>query len=376
MWNGSSILYSAYKHILATDEGSNSFLSRQRSQPAAVNHGDYDSPRYSAASERAFYPSARRGGATNNNSTGASERPQFERDPYPRAYSSFGRSSGYRGGYEGSLDREREGPRDRDRDWDWERERERDFRDRERDRALGFGGGDDRDRDRDRSDVPNFRRPSLGAAGRYESEVPLRRSQSMVTGRVVENGDKKATAADVGALPTAPPANIGTLTSSMQKAAFERNFPSLGAQEKQGVVVQSSLGNVSVLSPRPSWQSSSPRPEGVRSASSAAGSASVSVAASVNVGGSVIGGEGWSSALAEVPSSLTGLTSTMNGIVAGSSSVVPAAATSGGASALSSIAAQSLISPKMSEALAQHPPRVRTPPQVSDHVFIEQASFI
>ncbi|CAM6092249.1 unnamed protein product [Calypogeia fissa] len=346
------------------DESGNSFLSRQRPQPsAAVNHGDYDSPRYnSAGSDRAFYPTSRRGAT--NNSTGASERPLFDRgDSYPRAYNSFGRSSGYRGGYEGSLDREREGPRDRERDWDWERDRERDFRDR--DRALGFGGGDDRDRDRDRSDAPgNFRRSSSGAGLRYETEAPLRRSQSIGgTGRVLENGDKKATA-DVGSpLPTAPPTNIGTLTSSMQKAAFERNFPSLGAQEKQSGVVQSSLGNVSVLSPRPSWQSSSPRPDGVRSATSgagltSAGSASVSVAASGNVGGSVIGGDGWTSALADVPSSLTGLPSSMNGVSGATS--VPTATT--GASVLASVAAPSLTAPKMSEAVA-YPPRVRTPPQ-------------
>jgi hypothetical protein len=363
--------------FLATDESGNSFLSRQRQAPhgasAAVNPGDYDSPRYSPASDRAFYPNSRR--LATNTSTGSSERPLFEREPYSRAYHSFGRSSAYRGGYEGGPDRERDGPRDRD--WDWDRDRERDFRDRERDRPSGFGG-DDRDRERDRSDNSSFRRPTLIIAGRYEPEALLRRSQSMGTSRAAENGEKKATA-DVGALPTAPPANIGTLTSSMQKAAFERNFPSLGAQEKQGFL-QSNSGSPSVLSPRTSWQSSSPRPEVARSAISgpgltSVGSGSVAVAPSVNVGGSVIGGEGWSSALAEVPSSLSGLPSSINGVVAGASSVSSATT---GASSLASTAVLSVVAPKMSDALGQGPPRVRTPPQVSIflHILIIQLSVV
>ncbi|KAG6547450.1 hypothetical protein Mapa_010898 [Marchantia paleacea] len=346
------------------DEGGGLFPSRQRSQAhgatAGVNHGDYDSPRYSAASDRTYYSSSRRGGS---NSTGGSERPLFDRDPYSRAYSSFGRSSGYRGVYDG-LDRDRDGSRDRDRDWDWERERDRDFRDRERDRALGFGGGDDRDRDRERPDGSNFRRPT-GPSGRYDQDVPLRRTQSMGSGRALENGEKKAPV-EIGILPTAPPTNSGTLNSSMQKAAFERNFPSLGAQEKQGAV-QSSLGYVSVLSPRPSWQSSSPRTERPSSSTpgltaGVGGPGAVPSSVNVNVGGSGISGEVWSSALAEVPASLTA-TSTINGVAAGGASVptmsgVGSTLTTGGGAPV-------LIVPKMAEALSQNPPRVRTPPQYS-----------
>lgn len=345
------------------DEGVGLFPSRQRSQAhgatAGVNHGDYDSPRYSAASDRTYYSSSRRGGS---NSTGASERPLFDRDPYSRAYSSFGRSSGYRGVYDG-LDRDRDGSRDRERDWDWERERDRDFRDRERDRALGFGGGDDRDRDRDRPDGSNFRR-ATGPSGRYDQDVPLRRTQSMGSGRALENGEKKAPV-DIGTLPTAPPTNSGTLNSSMQKAAFERNFPSLGAQEKQGAV-QSSLGYVSVLSPRPSWQSSSPRTERPSSSTpglstGVGGPGAVPSSVNVNVGGSGISGEVWSSALAEVPASLTA-SSTINGVAAGGASVPTM---SGVGSTLTTGGAPVLIVPKMAEALSQNPPRVRTPPQYS-----------
>ncbi|KAL2649956.1 hypothetical protein R1flu_018084 [Riccia fluitans] len=337
------------------DEVGGSFPTRQRSQAAAGgNHGDYDSPRYSSASDRTYYSNSRRGG---NNSSSAIDRPLFERDPYSRAYSSFGQRSGYRGVYDGS-DRDRDTSRDRDRDWDWERDRDREFRDRERDRTLGFGGGDERDRDRDRPDG-SFRRPT-GVSGRYDPDVTLRRSQSMGSGRAVENGEKKA-AVDSGTLPTAPPANSGTLTGSMQKAAFERNFPSLGAQEKQGPV-QSTLGNVSVLSPRPSWQSSSPRTDGTRSPGLTSGvTAAGAVAPSLNVGVTGIAGEGWSSALAEVPASLT-TTSTINGVAAGGASTP---LLSGAGSGLATGGAPALIVPKMAEALTQNPPRVRTPPQYS-----------
>ncbi|KAK8298897.1 hypothetical protein V6Z12_D05G287300 [Gossypium hirsutum] len=117
----------------------------------------------------------------------------------------------------------------------------------------------------------------------------------------------------------------GTIGSSIPKAVFEKDFPSLGTEERQGV------------------------PEMVRVSSPGLSSASQSLP----VGNSaLIDGEGWTSALAEVPS-VVGSSST------GTLSASQPASTSGsGASSISS-------SLNMAEALAQAPSRTRTPPMLS-----------
>ncbi|KAB2083609.1 hypothetical protein ES319_A05G280000v1 [Gossypium barbadense] len=116
----------------------------------------------------------------------------------------------------------------------------------------------------------------------------------------------------------------GTIGSSIPKAVFEKDFPSLGSEERLGV------------------------PEMVRVSSPGLSSASQSLP----VGNSaLIDGEGWTSALAEVPS-VVGSSST------GALSASQAASISGsGASSISS-------SLNMAEALAQAPSRTRTPPMV------------
>lgn len=301
----------------------------------------------------------RRGGG---NIGGGNERSIFERDSFTHArpYSSFGRSPLYR--THDGLERDREGQRERD--WDWDRDRDRDFRDRDRDRALGFVGGDDRDRDRERSDT-TFRRPTTsGSAGRYESDLALRRSQSLGSTRGSENGEKKLIGELggllTGGLPTAPPVSGVSLTSSIQKAAFERNFPSLGAQERQGVN-QSGLGNVSALSPRPSWQGSNPRPDG-RAASSSPGSQSTQVATPgcSPSGGGTVSADGRSSVLAEASPLLCGTVPANNGVAGGMA--LPAMISS--ATTAPSNLASSLGTSKMAEALAQNSSRGRGTPQV------------
>ena len=121
----------------------------------------------------------------------------------------------------------------------------------------------------------------------------------------------------------------GGIGSSIHKAVFEKDFPSLGTEERQGVP---DIGRVS-----------SP------GLSTAVQSLPVSSTA-------LIGGEGWTSALAEVPS-IIGSSSR------GSLSVQQTVAVTSGSGAPSATAGLN-----MAEALAQAPSRVSTAPQVSEQV--------
>lgn len=357
--------------VLCADESA--FPLRPRVQIHGVasgggSHVDYDAPRFppsassSSSSDRAYYTAVRRPGG---GSTGVSDRSiNQDREIFSRGYNNFGRSTTYRS-YDAGVDRS---DRDsaRERDWDWDRERDRD-------RSRVLGGFEERERDRtEQSDnMSAFRRPGgLGPvpASRYEADItaPLRRVHSMGSAaRALENGEKKA-----AELPTAPPINSGSLTSSMQKAAFERNFPSLGAQERGAAMsgMQSSLGNLVVSSPRPSWQgSSTSRMDGIRSAASSPGlptGGSPGSGLSTTPGGS--NGEGWSSALAEAPAAANG---TLVAPVASPGAVITPPT--------SSLANFSVTNPpKMVEALVQHPPRVRTPPMVRCHSVCSILTFI
>jgi len=300
------------------------------------------------------------------------ERSLQDRESYSRGFTNFSRSPAFRN-HEGidRLDRDAKPGWERDRDWD--RDRDRDGRDR--DRISGFGGVDDRDRDRERLDTAlPFRRPglvpSLGA--RYEAEaLPLRRSQSMSsTARAVENGEKKMVPGELGGLPTVLPASSGSLTSNMQKAAFERNFPSLGAQERgaTGVVVQPNVGHVAVLSPRPLWQAPpTTRLDGTRSSTSSPGlpsnGPSRGLATASGSSGGSIGAEGWSSALAEAPSALTGSSPSVDG-TAVTGPTIPNVSSISSVTIVNTTFGTSANPQKMVDALVQNPSRVRTPPQV------------
>ncbi|XP_038907228.1 mediator of RNA polymerase II transcription subunit 1 isoform X2 [Benincasa hispida] len=117
-----------------------------------------------------------------------------------------------------------------------------------------------------------------------------------------------------------------SVSSSIQKAVFEKDFPSLGSEEKQGA---SEIGRVS------SPGLSSP-------------------VQSLPIGNSalIVGGEGWTSALAEVPS--------MIGSTTGSSSFQQTVPATSGAGPLSVTAGLN-----MAEALVQAPSRARATPQLS-----------
>ncbi|KAJ1385020.1 hypothetical protein SESBI_42012 [Sesbania bispinosa] len=119
----------------------------------------------------------------------------------------------------------------------------------------------------------------------------------------------------------------GSIGSSIQKAVFDKDFPSLGAEERLGIT---EIGRVS--SPGLGTTASQTLPVG----SSA-----------------LIGGEGWTSALAEVPT-IIGSSSTGPQIM--QQTVVPTSGT-----VLSSTSAGL----NMAEALVQTPSRARSTPQVS-----------
>ncbi|THF98662.1 uncharacterized protein LOC114313942 [Camellia sinensis] len=118
----------------------------------------------------------------------------------------------------------------------------------------------------------------------------------------------------------------GSLVSSIQKIAFEKDFPSLGTEEKEGVP---DIGRVSSPGLSTAVQS---LPVG-------------------NTG--LIGGEGWTSALAEVPT-IIGSNSMGSSSVQQSVLAIPPGASS------------PMTGLNMAEALSQAPPRAHTTPQLPD----------
>lgn len=190
---------------------------------SSVTASDHDSPRSCAFVDRNSSAYFRRSLSTNGSV-------MYDTEPstHSRNYSSFSRGR-------------------RDRDWD--------------------KGHDSRfmdARDRDYSD-------SLSSANvltnRTKKDI-LRRSQSMISGKRGEVWPKRANEVKNGFH------SGGSIISSIRKTAFDRDFPTLGAEEKQ---VVHDIGRVS-----------SP---GLSSASQSLPMGTLSV----------IGGDGWTSALAELP---------------------------------------------------------------------------
>lgn len=330
------------------DDGGSSFLPRHRaSQQLPAN--DYDSPRASTSSDRAYTSSSRRASGSSSSSV---ERSGADRENFPqgRSHSGFTRSSSLRS-YDTS-ERDHDGYKGDGVRGD--REGEKDFR--SRDRSLGFSV-DDRERERERSENGMLRLPIAVLSGKYEADVTLRRSQSMgLSPRISDNGLRKVN--DIINLPSVVPAGSGGLATSMQKAAFERNFPSLGADEKVLGPPMSPV-NACIASPRPLWQGS-PRPDLGRASSpglTAGYGGSISTTSSSLSGGTDL----WSSALAEVPCSNGNVQS--NGLAAHVLPVSTASLISSASPGCGSVASVSALN--MAEALTQNPPRVRTPPQVS-----------
>ncbi|XP_042006825.1 uncharacterized protein LOC121755574 [Salvia splendens] len=163
--------------------------------------------------------------------------------------------------------------------------------------------------------------PSLG---KFERDG-LRRSQSMISGKHGDAWPKRVgtDSASAGVKISNGLASKGSPVAGVSKAAFERDFPSLGVDER---AVVSDIGRV----PSPGL-------------SSAIQSLPIATSAS-------LGGEKWTSALAEVPVLVES-----NGTVA--SSVLQATASS-------STSLVSTTSLNMAEAVAQGPSRAQTAPQL------------
>ncbi|KAL5984028.1 hypothetical protein ACLOJK_018130 [Asimina triloba] len=235
---------------------------------SSVSSSDHDAPR--SFMDRTSSSQIRRTSSSNGSII------DKDSNAHLRSYSSFTRSH-------------------RDKDWDWDKEIE--FR-------LGDHGIHD-----------------TTSASLFSSKLEkdsLRHSQSMISGRRGEGWPRRL-GNDAGSVG-------GSIISTVQKAAFERDFPSLGAEERQGV---SDISRVS-----------SP---GIGSASQNLPMASASV----------IGGECWTSALAEIPS-IVGSNNTVLSSIQQASPLNSPAAVPNTSTGLN-----------MAETLVQAPARARTVPHLS-----------
>ncbi|KAJ7965625.1 mediator of RNA polymerase II transcription subunit 1 isoform X2 [Quillaja saponaria] len=265
---------SSVHHFPSSSSHTDASLAHHTRNRNSKNSNDFDGPR-SAFLERSSSSNSRR-----SSSNGSSK----------HAYSSFNRSH-----------------RDKDRD----REKER----------SSFGDHWDRD---SADPLANI------FPGRVEKDALLR-SHSMVSRKQNELLPRRV-AVDAKTSSNSNHNNGngalsgGTTGSGIQKAVFEKDFPSLGSEERQGI------------------------PDIVRVSSPGLTTAGQNLP----VGSStLIGGEGWTSALAEVPaiigSSSSGSVSVQQTVIATSASAAPSA----------------MAGLNMAEALTQAPARARTAPQLS-----------
>ncbi|KAL8237512.1 hypothetical protein R6Q59_018593 [Mikania micrantha] len=194
-----------------------------------------------------------------------------------------------------------------------------------------------RDRDRDK-DISKFRNKEKLVNRHYNYSDPLsnilpsrfeknglRTSRSGISGKRGESWPKKV-ANDLTLVNKSSNNNGDSLLSANVKTSFEKDFPSLGANEKQ---VDNDVGHVPSLGLSSAIQS---LPIGNSSA--------------------VIGGDGWTSSLAEVP--------IFNCNGGNGSTVAPLVQPASISIATGMAGAQNMV-----EALARGPPRTKTPPQVT-----------
>ncbi|KAE8684486.1 cell wall protein AWA1-like isoform X2 [Hibiscus syriacus] len=249
------------------------------------NIGDFDSPSF-AFLNRASSLNSRR-----SSSNGSSR----------HAYSSFSRSH-----------------RDRDREWDKER--------------LNFGVRWDSDSSDHLESILTSSVEKLGGISTSRVEIDtFRQSHSMVSRKQAEPSPQR-TAVDSRDITNSNNnngkglASGGAIGSSIQKAAFRKDFPSLGTEERQSV------------------------PEIARVTSP--GLSSVSQCLSVG-NSALIDGEGWTSALAESPT-VVGSSSSTGSLPVPLTVSTPVSGVPSSTSALN-----------MAVALAQAPSRARTASQLS-----------
>ncbi|KAF2293735.1 hypothetical protein GH714_004386 [Hevea brasiliensis] len=194
-----------------------------------------------------------------------------------------------------------------------------------------------RDRDlEDENDYQEKEKLVLGEHRHYDNSDPLdnilpskfhkdklRSSRSMITRKQDETWSKKV-AGDLTNKNKQSNSNENGLLARvgvgpLHHTAFEQDFPSLGAEERQGGIGRVSSPGLNMIT-----QTST---------------------------STVVGSENWKSALAEVP------------IVVGSSSMVVTSAQQAIPATSATVVPNITTGLNMAEALAQGPPRVRTPPQ-------------
>lgn len=343
------------------EDGGNTASSRCRAtQQVAGGHSDYDSPRGPVSSDRSLFPVGRR--SHGSNCSNALDRSGIDRDNHiqGRLHPSLTRSGSSKRSYV-TPDREKEwdGYRaDVNRDRDWVPDGERSIWPRELD-VLSATSSDERKREKDRTENEKLRLTVPGKPGTYDSDAKLWRSQPMgLSPRMSDNNAWKTNECVTISLPM--PSSSGGLVTSMQKAVFERNFPSLGIDDKPGGLIVSS-GSSPVASPRPLWQSPSRLDLGRASSPGLPGGMGGPPVTSLSVNGAHGGGDLWNSVLAEVPVLNDNLQniSLGNALPSSSSGIMPSAIPSVPVPAMTATVLN------MAEALTQAPPRVRTPPQSS-----------
>ncbi|XP_008801035.2 uncharacterized protein LOC103715244 isoform X1 [Phoenix dactylifera] len=268
--------------------GSSSHLDEHRVGHASRNRlllsvSEHDAPRSSVLLDRSSL-SFRRSASSNGSMSHDKDSPL-----HSRTYGSFGRCH-----------------RDRDR------EKDIDLRDRDRSHLADNGFCDYSD----------------SFMGSRSGKDTLRRSHSMVSGKQVESLPRRlGNDLKNGILSGA------SIISGISKTSFERDFPSLGAEEKPG---PPEIGRVSSPGLSSAIQN---LPKG-------------------------IGGNGWTSALVDIPMKVGG-----NGPVPSSTSQTSATPGSNASSSSTGL--------NMAETLAQAPSRVRSPPQLSvDTQRIEERTRI
>lgn len=193
----------------------------------------------------------------------------------------------------------------------------------------------DREKDRDRYIDPWDRDYSdpLGSLFNRAEKDSLRRSQSLVSRKQGEPLSKRVGSVNLKNCGNSNLSNngngsvSGVVKSSIQKAVFEKDFPSLGTEERPDIARVPSPGFTTAVQ-------------------------------SLSLNSSLVGGEGWTSALAEVPtvmgSTSSGSVSVQQSVVASSNSTTPTV----------------MAGLNMAEALQQAPLRTRATPQVSLKVYM------
>lgn len=216
----------------------------------------------------------------------------------------------------------------------------------------GFGRNQrDRDREKDIYDPHDQENLVLGGRRHRNFSDPLgdtslskferdglRRSQSMISGKRGEAWPKKV-AADPGSSSVRILNGLltkGSPVAGVRKATFEKDFPSLGVDER---AVNSEIGRV----PSPGL-------------STAIQSLPIATSAS-------LGGEKWTSALAEVP------------MLVGSNGTASLSVLHATSSSSASVALGSTTSLNMAEAVAQGPSRAQNTPQVG-HIILYPVRYL